>query len=257
MTGRVLLRNPTDSESFILYGSYARGDFDIASDVDVLRVADERALRSDAAESVTLHTYTEHDLLSLANEGNLFALHLLKEGSPLHDPRGVLVKLADAFRPPESYLRHVQRSLHLALQMLDIDELLFAQAPREFLATAAFVCRSALYAEHADRGAFSFSLRTLATSDPAAALLLSLKQATPTHQRFLKLRRVARSYFPRSQRTRSASTIDQLTKLAGDDTVARGLLRRIEAQAGSDPYVMPPPLTTTSSPARSPLVSCP
>ena len=134
ITGRILLREHDANECLILYGSHARGDFTAASDVDVLRVANTRALRESIEESITLHTYTLDDLLLMARQGSLFVLHLLREGRPLNDPSGVMPTLRAAFCRPDSYLQAARERLGCAIRLLDIDDSLFATAPREFVA---------------------------------------------------------------------------------------------------------------------------
>ena len=240
ITGRIRLREGDPNECLILYGSHARGDFTAASDIDVLRVANARAFRENIEESITLHTYTLDDLLVMARQGSLFVLHLLQEGSPLHDPMLVMAMLRAAFRKPESYLQAARERLGCAIRLLDVDDSLFATAPREFVATASFMCRSLLYAMHADRGAFSFSLRTLARRDDTASLLLAIKHTQTTYDNFLRARQATRAYFREDLEETLVSTLPDLAALGRADSVFDGLMRRIQKRVGSDPYDVAP-----------------
>lgn len=235
-TGRLLLREHDPSDCLILYGSYARGDFNAASDVDVLRVSDAHNFRQVLDESITVHTYALDDLLLLAGQGSLFVLHLLREASPLNDPGGVMQALKSAFHQPNSYVEAARVRLRRAIRLLDIDESLFATAPREFLATASFVCRSLLYAAHADRGEFSFSLRSLAVHDEVAALLLATKNARTTFDSFRRIRRAARDYLQEEAELTTVSSLRELSALGEADAVFDGLMRRIAMRLSSDPY---------------------
>jgi len=236
ITGRLRLREPNSGDCLILYGSHARGDFNAASDIDVLRVGHARALRENIDEAITLHTYTLDDLLLMARQGSLFVLHLLREGSPLNDPGGVMQALNAAFCQPDSFLQATRHRLRYAIRLLDIDEALFATAPHEFLATASFVCRSLLYATHAERGAFSFSLRGLALRDETAALLLATKQTKVTYAGFRRLRQAARSYLGAEDDEILVSSVSDLAALGHRDGVFEGLMRRILTRLGADPY---------------------
>jgi hypothetical protein len=247
-SGRILLREHDPNECLILYGSHARGDFTAASDVDVLRVANARAVRESIDESITLHTYTLDDLLLMARQGSLFVLHLLQEGRALNDPNRFMTTLQAAFCKPDSYLQAARARLGCAIRLLDIDDSLFGTAPREFVATASFMCRSLLYATHADRGAFSFSLRVLALRDDTASLLLALKQSGPKYEGFLRARQAARAYFQEHLDQTVVSTLPDLAALGHADAVFEGLMRRIKTRVGSDPYDD----TASSMPRREP-----
>ena len=235
-TGRLNLHEHNPDECLILYGSYARGDFNAASDVDILRVANERAFREARDESVTLHTYALDDLLELARHGSLFVLHILQEGTPLNDPAGVMRLLASTFRRPDSYTENTRQRLRHALRLLDVERAVFESAPHEFTATASFVCRSLLYAEHAERGAFSFSLRTLAKEDETASLLLATKQTATTFEHFRRLRQVVRASYKERSQGPLCSSLSELAGMSDGDKVFEGLLRRILGRVGADPY---------------------
>ena len=195
-TGTPLLRGEESGDSFLLYGSYARGDYDSTSDVDVLRIATSRASGELIDGRISLRTYDIKDLLAMARRGSLFVLHLVQEAKPLHDPRGFLGDLSATFQKPDSYASEAQRTLAPASALLDIDESLFEIAPQPFISTTVFICRTLLYAEHADRGPFSFSLRSLAEKDEIASMIWELKNRSTSYSDFRRIGQIVLSKLP-------------------------------------------------------------
>jgi hypothetical protein len=71
-------------ETLWLFGSWARGDADSASDIDVLLVGDDRG-REIRPAGVSLTRYTWEEIEGLASQGSLFLHHVHTEGIPLVD----------------------------------------------------------------------------------------------------------------------------------------------------------------------------
>lgn len=68
----------------VLYGSYARGDFDSESDVDLLLVSDEpEACELPAASGVNVTAYSWDEFSSMSQYGSLFLRHLWREARPV------------------------------------------------------------------------------------------------------------------------------------------------------------------------------
>jgi hypothetical protein len=239
-TGKFMLRGEESSDSFLLYGSYARGDYDSASDVDVLRIGTSRARGERMDGRVSLHTYDIKDLLAMARRGSLFILHLVREAKPLHDPRGLLSDLSATFRKPDSYALEAQRTLAPASALLDIDESLFESAPQPFISTTVFLCRTLLYAEYADRGPFSFSLRSLAEKDETASMICGIKDRSTSYSDFRRIRQIVHSKLPSSTVREDASSIYELAQKGQGDPLFEGLLRRIVVGWRSAVYSMVP-----------------
>src|SRR5262245_2982860 len=120
-----LMIDEKSSDSYILYGSYARGDYDPASDIDVLRITTRRMRSNRVDGHVSLYNYDIQDLRTMAGEGNLFILHLLREARPLHDPCGYLNELNASFQKPTSYVSKFRELVQRATCLLDIHESLF------------------------------------------------------------------------------------------------------------------------------------
>jgi hypothetical protein len=231
-----MLQSSDPNDCLMLYGSYARGDFNAESDIDVLRVAEAHTFKEDLDEGITVHTYALADLLCMADQGSLFVLHLLQEGVPLQRAHKVMSALREAYRQPRSYVLAARRRFERAIRLLDVDEPLFEVAPQEFVATAYFLCRSLLYAHHADAGPFSFSLPTLAKASPIAAALRATKHAEPTYEGFLQIRAMARSYMGQNQDARLFASMSDLAACGVGDSVFEGLALRIATRLGSGPY---------------------
>lgn len=231
------------ADSFILYGSYARGDNDSSSDIDVLRISNQRISADRLDGHVALYTYDIKDLREMARQGSLFILHLIREAKPLHDPCRYLANLSATFQKPHSYVTHFKGIVTPASAILDIEESLFATAPRSFMNAAIFLCRTLVYAEHADGGPFSFSLRSLAANDETALMLSTLKCVAPSYSDFELIRQIVRTKTGSNGQPNVLSMDDLLRKNSGD-LLFEGLLKRILNGIGCNTYLMP---TTTAA----------
>jgi predicted nucleotidyltransferase len=226
-------------DSFLLYGSYARGDYHLNSDVDVLRITTSRQCTNRVDGHVSLHYYDIKDLLSMARQGNLFILHLITEAKPLHDPRNYLGALSSAFIRPESYAAQVRRWITPTAPLLQINESLFDTTPREFMAVAFFLCRTLLYGDQADCGPFSFSLSSLAAQDENAAALLQLKMGSGSYTDFCQVRQIICSKLGNRVSHDTVASIQELADRGRGDPLFESLFRRILEGQGVDAYLIP------------------
>ncbi|NYF16564.1 hypothetical protein HDC37_001389 [Microbacterium sp. AK009] len=154
----------------ILYGSYARGDYADASDVDLLIV--EHAPRPTVASGrVNVSTY---DLSQFATAGHtLFGNHLARDGLVLHDTDDLVAKMLASFGDID--LERLWERVRSLARLLTL--------PREeqhakldgFVRHARYVLRTATYARAFRPGPPCFSVTELAErfDDPALAQLLS------------------------------------------------------------------------------------
>lgn len=85
----------------VLYGSYGRGDFSDASDVDLLVVAD-RPRGSTQVGVASVSVYTADQLAGVS--GTLFGMHLARDGKVLHDVGGSVSALLDSMTDPDPAL---------------------------------------------------------------------------------------------------------------------------------------------------------
>jgi predicted nucleotidyltransferase len=234
-------------DAYVLYGSYARGDYESASDVDILRITTERIPASRLDGHVLLHIYDIKDLLEMARMGSLFILHLMQEAKPIIDPSGYLRQISAAFRKPDSYFSAAHQMTMHASKLLDVDESLFGTAPRQFMNVAIFLCRTLIYADHADRGPFSFSLRSLATNDEFASTVCKIKGGSSSYSNFERLRHVVRMKLRSSDLCSNALSIDELREKGQGDLLFDGLLRRIMEGSEGAEYAFPPNAPTNES----------
>ena len=242
-----LLINDQTRDSYLLYGSYARGDYSSSSDIDVLCITTSRKLAQRIEGRVTLHNYDIKDLRTMARLGSLFILHLVREAKPIHDPCGYLGELSTAFQTPDSYTYLAHRAVGPASALLDISDSLFETAPQPFMDAALFLCRTLVYAEHADRGPFSFSLRELAAQDETASMICKIKAQPVSYSNFQHVRQVVRSKVRLDSTLPAALSMLELTQKGQGDPLFDSLLRRIVEGQGGDPYVMPPDMESNNS----------
>jgi predicted nucleotidyltransferase len=119
---RLLSANPI-IQGAALYGSAARGDLEVHSDVDLLLVCPAtqklvaynyvRDALASSLERLSLTVYSERELRFLQSAGSLFLLHLSREAILLLDKNDFLRPLLADFRPKESYRTDFQTSLRL------------------------------------------------------------------------------------------------------------------------------------------------
>jgi len=69
--------------SLVVFGSYARGDDDTFSDLDLLGIVRDDKKFSTPFRDINLSIYSLGQLRDLMKAGDLFALHLKEEGMPL------------------------------------------------------------------------------------------------------------------------------------------------------------------------------
>ena len=94
--------------SLILFGSRARGDHRMKSDVDLLGITDAWRKSSPSKRGTSIHLYDHENLLRKSQNGDLFVCHLVREGVVLHDTAGVFRKIRTAFRFKKSYSSEIK-----------------------------------------------------------------------------------------------------------------------------------------------------
>ncbi len=241
------LQEVSFGDSLLLYGSCARGDYDTNSDIDLLRITKGRACARRLDQRTTLHVYDIDDLITMAQNGSLFVLHLVEEAISIEDSRGYLDMLASRFTRPSSYLSDARMDLSAATSLLDVQESLFNRAPKGFANAAVYLCRTLVYAEHADRGAFSFSLRKLAEYDPVAAILFSFRERSISFADFSMVREIVKAKMGLETETLAASTVKELRVKSQHDPLFESLLCRIiKGGMRAKPYSFRPVARTAS-----------
>lgn len=120
--GRMLAEHAS-VEAAALYGSFARGDIEEHSDIDLLLVCRSsrklptymkiRETLGGCFSKLSITVYTEQELQFLYSAKSLFLLHLSLEAAVLLDRTGFLNALLTDFHPKDSYAQDFERSLSL------------------------------------------------------------------------------------------------------------------------------------------------
>lgn len=167
--GEVFSKQPV--EAALLYGSWARGDADEDSDLDLVLVERNAGHSTVLAGQLSVARYNSRELSDLS--GTLFGFHLVRDGIILHDTDDQLVQALAAIHPPEpgSVIARV-RSL---AQVLDVSAAERIKYIEGLTKVARYLLRTAMYAQALDEEAPCFSVRELAArnNDPALVAVLS------------------------------------------------------------------------------------
>jgi hypothetical protein len=145
----------------MLFGSWARGDQNAASDVDVLQLVD-RWRPSYERGRFSISVYTCARLFELARAGSLFVLHLVTEGYTIDDPTNTLSQILTAYRHPTNY-HGARDKLRRAASVLDVDRISFERNPAGFVQVALHIYRTALYVRCVEQGTRAFSMPRVAS----------------------------------------------------------------------------------------------
>lgn len=117
---------PESIDQLWIYGSYARGDFDKCSDVDILMVSDTdetdfviNYFTKKYVGKIDVSYYSYDGLIPLINKGSLFANHLKKEAISIYKKSGRLNNLLN--KMPE-YSSHLDDLKILEMLVNDVKE---------------------------------------------------------------------------------------------------------------------------------------
>ena len=160
-----------DWQAMLLYGSWARGDADADSDLDVLVIHADTHYPSIGDGQVSLARYDSRDVVALS--GTLFGFHLARDGIVLHDTNRQLASALAAIQPPPppgAIIARV-RSLACVLDVSDTDHHDYIEGLTK---VGRYLLRTAMYAQALDEGRPCFSVRELAARSGDLALVAVL-----------------------------------------------------------------------------------
>ncbi len=156
--------------AMLLYGSWARGDADVDSDLDVLLLHANTGYRSIRDAQVSLARYDSRDVSNLS--GTLFGFHLVRDGIVLHDPGDQLARALAAIQPPEP--GSIIARVRLLTPVLDVSEADRGEYIEGLTKVGRYLLRTAMYARALDEGNPCFSVREIANRNHDAALVAVL-----------------------------------------------------------------------------------
>ena len=161
---------PEQARSMLIYGSRARGDHLIHSDLDLLAIV-PRPTYSRKHGGANVTCYTAEQLRHASK--TLFGMHIQRDGIVLADTDGELHDILQSLEDPNpsTLIRRV-RHFSSILGAAKTDK---KQHVAGLCRLARFLLRTAIYAQTLDEGSPCFSVRELAErlAEPALAILLA------------------------------------------------------------------------------------
>lgn len=146
--------------SLILFGSRARGDHRSSSDVDLLAIVDTGKIRQEVSHNgISLFHYPISYLREKSENGDLFLLHITKEGKILHDTAKVFQSICERFNFKISYQPEIVDGSAIIWFLLENRYLLLNNLFRKKLIWA---IRTILIAKSAEKRDAIFSSAALA-----------------------------------------------------------------------------------------------
>lgn len=95
--------------SLIMYGSRARGDHRLSSDVDLLGITETGSITPEiSTRGASFYTYPYRNILEGALSGDLFTLHLVEEGKCLHDTLNSFENIKNSFEFRTTYENDIE-----------------------------------------------------------------------------------------------------------------------------------------------------
>jgi hypothetical protein len=157
---QVIVAACPNAVALMLFGSLARGEGRVESDVDVLELV--RSVKPPYSRGrINFSPYTPEFLSVMARGSSLFVLHLICEGRVLRDPTGELRSALAQYVRPE---RHDALYAEMGEVLNGLEVLMHAgeEQPAGLMKALMFAVRSVVFARCADAGSPAFDLLTSA-----------------------------------------------------------------------------------------------
>lgn len=111
-------KNCTPLKSLILFGSHARGDQTINSDIDLLGIDDSQKFSVRNIDTVNFSFYSEKKAFDMSRNGDLFFMHIVNEGKCLFN-ENFFDTLKRSFTFKDSYLEEASTAYYLGLKIIE------------------------------------------------------------------------------------------------------------------------------------------
>jgi predicted nucleotidyltransferase len=159
--------------SLVLFGSRAREDNNIRSDIDLLLISSDRHPRQVKINSLSLSFYPLDILIEKARNGDLFVLHIIREGRLLNGPIEPLEKLRSSFKQKKSYKNEIHAAGDFGWMIIRHGNEFDGKLVRR---RVTWCVRTILIAVSVQRGRPTFSLDGLKAIDPSQEVASLLQQ---------------------------------------------------------------------------------
>lgn len=146
-------------KALALFGSTARCEREIDSDIDLLGVHSKHTIIHSSQSIVNLYLYPEKILIEKMEEGDLFALHLVKESLPIYGNE-YLSEIFSKFKYKDKYTYEIGTALFISNIIINN----YISIPNKFLANKklAWCLRTIIIAISAQERNPIFSKKSLA-----------------------------------------------------------------------------------------------
>lgn len=219
--------------SIMLFGSFARGDEQASSDIDILLLSSKKRKAYNSGR-YSFSTYTPEKLIQMAIHGSLFILHLKNEGIILEDKDDYLSSILARYIYPTSY-EPLLCELRILGKLLDVKEDFYATHYKELNKIALYIFRTYIYADLASKGTPLFSLEKIRQDHPQYPLTLSiLRNNTQNLAEYLSIRDWLSSSLGADLRNESESIEGLLIKHGSDSDLLTQLGIKILSKGSED-----------------------
>ncbi|MFC7514091.1 nucleotidyltransferase domain-containing protein [Herbaspirillum sp. GCM10030257] len=107
-------------DTLILYGSCAREDEDAESDIDLFALTTAEDHNMVVKQKVNLAIYPLKLALNMAENGDLFLLHIVEEGKVIYDSEGHFDKLRSSFSYRSTYRSEIIKASDLGWTLIEL-----------------------------------------------------------------------------------------------------------------------------------------
>lgn len=215
--------------SLVLYGSRARGDHRLQSDVDLLGIVDAGRIQKEInSRGASLYQYPIDTLRQKARLGDLFVLHLIREGKILHDTAGIFASVSDYFVFKQSYHDEIETA-YLIIKFFEARaKLLSNPKARKRLVWA---IRTIIIARAAEQRAAIFSSAAIADfiGDDSIKRVIDSRTTVPVPRLIETAIRIADTWGPSDGMDWATDKATQRAALRRKGGIAKDTLRFIKS----------------------------